>query len=122
METRAAELKIQGVAVVAYFDGDHIQSWVSKMIVVGRLKDAPPDPQKTANLLAVAYSKACEMADTLKNSGSHARPVLVGEFGWTGGAIARGRHGYVIAAFSGGKNEDDFSVSTVGVNELKRGL
>jgi hypothetical protein len=122
MEARAAELKIQGVAVVAYFDGDNIQSWISKMIVVGRLKDAPPDPQKAANLLAVAYSKASEMADTLKNSGSHARPVLVGEFGWTGGAIARGRHGYVIAAFSGGKNEDDLSVSTVGIVELRKGL
>lgn len=91
MERRAHELGIQGVAVVAYFDGDSVRSWVSKMIVVGSgIEDQPAQNQKASNLLAVAYSKAAEMADTLKNSGSHVRPPLTGEFGWNGGAIARG--------------------------------
>ena len=123
METRAHELGIQGVAVVAYFDGDSVQSWVSKMIVVGRgIEDQPAQNQKVSNLLAVAYSKAAEMADTLKNSGSHVRPPLTGEFGWNGGAIARGKHGYLVAAFSGGKGDQDFSVSTAGIAEMKKGL
>jgi hypothetical protein len=123
MEKRAHELGIQGVAVVAYFDGDTVRSWVSKMIVVGSgVEDQPAQNQKVSNLLAVAYSKASEMADTLKNSGSHVRPPLTGEFGWNGGAIARGKHGYLIAAFSGGKGDQDFSVSTAGIAEMKKAL
>ena len=123
METHAHELGIQGVAVVAYFDGDSVRSWVSKMIVVGSgIEDQPARNQKVSNLLAVAYSKASEMADTLKNSGSHVRPHLTGEFGWNGGAIARGKHGYLVAAFSGGKGDQDFSVSTAGIAEMKKGL
>jgi len=123
MEKRAHELGIQGVAVVAYFDGDSVRSWVSKMIVAGNgIEDQPAQNQKASNLLAVAYSKASEMADTLKNSGSHVRPPLTGEFGWNGGAIARGKHGYLVAAFSGGKGDQDFSVSTAGIEEMKKGL
>src|SRR5271165_3512397 len=37
MRTRAEQLRIGGVAVVAYFEGDTVQSWSSKMAVVGRL-------------------------------------------------------------------------------------
>jgi hypothetical protein len=123
MEKRAHELGIQGVAVVAYFDGDSVRSWASKMIVVGSgIEDQPAQNQKVSNLLAVAYSKAAEMADTLKNSGSHVRPPLTGEFGWNGGAIARGKHGYLIAAFSGGKGDQDFSVSATGITEMKKRL
>jgi hypothetical protein len=123
MEKRAHELGIQGVAIVAYFDGDSVRSWASKMIVVGSgIEDQPAQNQKVSNLLAVAYSKASEMADTLKNSGSHVRPPLTGEFGWNGGAIARGKHGYLVAAFSGGKGDQDFSVSTAGIAEMKKGL
>jgi hypothetical protein len=123
MEKRAHELGIQGVAVVAYFDGDSVRSWVSKMIVVGSgIEDQPAQNQRVSNLLAVAYSKAAEMADTLKNSGSHVRPPLTGEFGWNGGAIARGKHGYLVAAFSGGKGDQDFSVSTAGLAEMKKSL
>jgi hypothetical protein len=123
MERRAHELGIQGVAVVAYFDGDSVRSWVSKMIVVGSgIEDQPAQNQKVSNLLAIAYSKAAEMADTLKNSGSQVRPPLTGEFGWNGGAIARGKHGYLVAAFSGGKGDQDFSVSTAGIEEMKKGM
>lgn len=122
MRHRADELKIGGVAVVAYFEGDTIQSWSSKMAVVGRLKDDPSQTQKGSNLLAIAYSKAAEMADTLKDSGSHVRPPMTGEFGWNGGVIVRGKNGYLIAAFSGGKDQDDVSVSRSGIAQLKTGL
>ena len=111
MRQRAAELGISGVAVVAYFEGDSIQSWSSKMVVVGRMKDNPSATDKGSNLLAIAYSKAAEMADTLKDSGSQVRPPMTGEVGWTGGVILRGKTGYLIAAFSGGKSEDDVKVS-----------
>ncbi len=85
------------------------------MVVVGRFKDEPTQDNKGANLLAIAYSKASEMADTLKNSCSGVRPPMSGEFGWPGGAIVRGKTGYWIAAFSGGKSEDDVEVSKAGL-------
>lgn len=122
MRKRAHELKVGGVAVVAYFEGDSIQSWVSRMAVVGRLKDNPSQKDPGANLLAIAYSKASEMADTLKASGSQVRPPMTGEFGWPGGVIARGRKGYLIAAFSGGEDADDIKVSQAGIAELSTGL
>jgi uncharacterized protein len=122
MKKRADELGIGGVAVVAYFPGDKIQYWSSKMLVIGRMRDEPSDTSKGANLIGIAYAKAVEMADTLKDSGSQVRPPMTGEFGWQGGVIVRGKNGYLIAAFSGGKSEDDVKISTAGVEELKTGL
>jgi len=122
MKKRADELGIGGVAVVAYFPGDEIQYWSSKMLVIGRMRDEPSDTNKGANLIGIAYAKAVEMADTLKDSGSQVRPPMTGEFGWKGGVIVRGKSGYLIAAFSGGKSEDDVKISTAGVEELKTGL
>jgi type 1 glutamine amidotransferase len=75
MRKRAEELGIGGVAVVAYFEGDKIQSWNSKILVIGRMRDEPSQTDKGANLIGIAYAKAVEMADTLKDSGSKcARP------------------------------------------------
>jgi hypothetical protein len=108
--------------VVAYFEGEAIQAWSSKMVVVGRYKDDPTQNDKGANLLAIVYAKAAEMADTHKDSGSKARPPMTGEFGWTGGVIEQGRSGYLIAAFSGGKSEDDVEVSRAGLAKLKAKL
>ncbi|MGB2593236.1 MAG: ThuA domain-containing protein [Candidatus Acidiferrum sp.] len=122
MRKRAGELGIGGVAVVAYFEGDKIQSWRSKMAVVGRMKDEPTADAKGANLLGIAYAKAAEMADTLKDSGSNVRPPMTGEFGWTGGVIVRGKNGYIIAAFSGGRSEEDVQVSRTGADLLKTSL
>jgi hypothetical protein len=122
MKAKAQKMGVGGVAVVAYFEGDTIQSWSSKMIVVGRYKDAPTATDKGSNLLAIAYAKAAEMADTLKDSGSGVRPPMTGEFGWNGGVIARGRAGYLIAAFSGGKSDDDAEISREGLSQLKAKL
>jgi hypothetical protein len=122
MRARAQELGVTGVAVVAYFEGDTIQAWSSKMIVVGKLRDEPTATDKGSNLLAIAYAKAAEMADTQKDSGSGVRPPMTGEYGWKGGVIARAKAGYVIAAFSGGKSEDDVAISREGLAKLKLGL
>jgi len=123
MQQRATELKVTGVAVVACSEGDSVKSWSSKMVVVGNLKTGPSknDPAG-ANLLAIAYSKAAEMADTLKNSGSAGRPPLKGEFGWQGGVVARGRTGVIIAAFSGGPSADDMQISQAGLAVLSQSL
>jgi hypothetical protein len=120
MRMRAQELRIGGVAVVAYFTGDNIRSWESKMVVVGRMKDLPTAENKGSNLLGIAYAKASEMADTLRESGTAKRSPMVGEYGWQGGVIARVGSGYMIAAFSGGRSEDDVQVSRAGLEILKQ--
>lgn len=122
MRARAAELHISGVAVVAYSGGDSVDSWSSKMVVVGSMTHAPSATDKGSNLLGIAYAKAAEMAATLKDSGSGTRPPLTGEFGWKGGVVARGKTGLIIAAFSGGHDEDDLSVSKAGLEVLARSL
>jgi hypothetical protein len=120
MRAKATSLNIGGAAVVAFFAGDTIDGWTSKMIVVGRYKDDPSDKDKGSNLIGIAYAKAAEMADTHQDSGSHLRPPMTGEFGWVGGAIARCGAGYAIAAFSGGKDVDDLAVSHAGLDVLKQ--
>jgi len=118
MSKRAEELKIGGVAVVAYIQGDTTKAWSSKMVVVGRMKDAPTETSKGANLLAIAYAKAAEMAETFKDSGSAGRPPMTGETGWQGGLVTKGKTGYLIAAFSGGPSESDLKVSAAGLEVL----
>jgi hypothetical protein len=115
MKARAEELKIKGVAVVAYAPGDTVQSWSSKMVVVGNLRTPTTEKDKGNNLLGIAYSKASEMAETLKDSGSGVRPPLTGEFGWQGGVTAKGKAGRLICAFSGGASAQDVQVSKVGL-------
>jgi len=47
---------------------------------------------------------------------------MTGEFGWQGGVILKGKAGYIVVAFSGGKSEDDVQVSKAGLEVLKKGL
>jgi uncharacterized protein GlcG (DUF336 family) len=122
MKNRAAELKITGVAVVSYSQGDTIQAWTSKMQVVGRMTDPQTATDKGNNLLAIAYAKSAQMADTLQDSGTAKRPPMTGEFTWQGGVIARVKTGYVIAAFSGAKSEEDVQVSRAGLAVLQPAL
>jgi uncharacterized protein GlcG (DUF336 family) len=62
------------------------------------------------------------MAATLKDSGSGIRPILTGELGWQGGVVSKGKSGIVIAAFSGGRSEDDVQVSRAGLAVLENSL
>jgi hypothetical protein len=118
MTQRAQELNIKGVAVVAFFEGEAAQSWCSKMAVVGAMKNAPTEKDRGANLLAIAYTKAAEMAETRKDSGHAGRPPMTGETGWQGGLIKKGKRGYLLAAFSGGPSEADVKVSQAGLDVL----
>ncbi|MFZ1056593.1 MAG: hypothetical protein WAN79_13055 [Opitutaceae bacterium] len=122
MRARAGELHIKGVAVVAYARGDDVTSWSSRMQVIGIMTQPPSANDKGSNLLGIAYAKAAEMAATLKDSGSGIRPPLTGEFGWRGGVVARGKTGILIAAFSGGRSEDDVNVSRAGLAVLAQSL
>ena len=122
MKEKAGSLKIKGVALVAYVPGKDVNSWISKMVVVGNLTSHSSNTNDPGqNLLAIAYSKASEMADTLKPSGSKVRPARRGEFGYQGGWIEPAKNGWLIAAFSGGSSPQDLQVSKVGVAKLQAG-
>jgi hypothetical protein len=122
MKKRAEELNIKGVALVAYAEGDTVKSWTSKMVVVGNLTSGADQNRKGNNLLAIAYSKAAEMADTLKDSGSKVRPPMLGEFGYQGGLVIKGKTGIVMVVFSGGSSEDDLKVSHTGLDIMASNL
>jgi hypothetical protein len=115
---RAKELNMKGTAIVAVSEGDPIQSWTSKMLVLETFKKVPAGDEPAMNTIAVAYSKAAEMADTLQASGSGVRPPLIGEYGWPGGVVARGKTGFLFAAFSGGPGEDDAKAAQAGLTVL----
>ena len=93
------------------------------MVVVGHMLELPTATRaKGNNLLAIAYAKAAEMAATLKDSGKLDRPVMTGEFGWEGGVVMKGKTGILIAAFSGGRSQDDVSTSKAGLAVLSASL
>jgi len=108
MELKSKEMKIRGVGIIAFLE-DGKANWVSKMKVMGALKN------EEVNFLAVAYSKAGEMVDTLKNSGTCDRMPLLGEFNFIGGVIEKVKNGYVLAVFSGATGEEDTVVAELGL-------
>ena len=57
IEQAALKISVKGVAVIAFIPGDVTMSWISKMKVVGALTNG------NANFLAVANSKAAELAN-----------------------------------------------------------
>ena len=116
MAKEAKARTMKGVAAIAFVSGDSTQEWVSHMRVVDAMVLGK------ANVLGVAYCKLSEMADTLKDSGSKVRPPLNGELGYRGGAIRKVPGGYLLAAFSGGKDTDDLAVANVGLDLLEKAM
>lgn len=114
IEQAAQKISIKGVAVIAFIPGDVSESWNSKMKVVGNLTSGK------SNLLGIAYTKASEMADTHRDSGSKIREVYSGELGYQGGLIKKVNSGYLLAVFSGGSGEQDLEVAKIGLDWLAR--
>ena len=112
IEEAAQKMSVKGVAVIAFIPGDDTKSWISKMKVVGVITNG------SSNYLAVAYSKASEMAETYKNSGSGIREPMKGEFGFQGGVIKEVKSGYILAVFSGATGEQDVELANEGIDWL----
>ena len=110
MKQEALRMNIKGAGLVCFIPGDQTQSWISKMIIAGA------SGNEGYNFIAIAYSKASEMAETLQNSGSKVRPVKVGEFDYIGGIIKKIDSGYLLSTFSGASGEDDLAVSQKGLD------
>jgi hypothetical protein len=123
MKRRAEKIGIRGVAVVAWSEGKSVKSWLSKMLAVSGPICGPSDSNPAgANFLGIAYTKAAEMADTLKPSGSGVRPPKTGEYGWGGGVVKKTKRGVLLASFSGGPSADDVKVSRDGLKILAKGF
>lgn len=116
MKQASDEMKVSGVAMIFFIPGETTQSWVSKMKVCGKMTN------EKANFLAIASSKASEMAETFKNSGSKIREPKKGELGWKGGIIKQVDSGYILATFSGATGEQDAEISTKGLEWLSTKL
>lgn len=114
MQKAALTMEVKGVAMIFYIPGDSTQSWISKMKVAGMLTN------EKSNFLAVASSKAAEMAETLKNSGGKTREPKNGELGYIGGVIKKVDSGYILATFSGATGEQDAQISTKGLEHLSK--
>ena len=114
LENSALNMSITGVAIIAFIPGDTTLSWISKMKVIGALTVG------NVNYLAIAGSKASEMASTLKNSGTGVRAPMAGEFGYPGGVIKKVRGGYILAVFSGGTVEQDLEAANKGLGWLSK--
>jgi hypothetical protein len=114
IEQAAQKISIKGVAMIAFIPGNATESWISKMKVVGHLTS------DKANLLGIACTKAAEMADTYKDSGSGVREIYSGELGYKGGLIKKVDSGYILAIFSGGSGEQDVEVSRIGLEWLSK--
>jgi hypothetical protein len=114
IEQAAQKISIKGVAVIAFIPGDVTVSWNSKMKVVGNLTSGK------SNLLGIAYTKASEMADTHRDSGSKIREIYSGELGYQGGLIKKVNSGYILAVFSGGSGEQDLEVAKIGLDWLAK--
>jgi hypothetical protein len=114
IEQAAEKISIKGVAIVAFIPGEVTETWISKMKVVGNLT------HEKANLLAIASTKAAEMADTHLDSGSGIREIYSGELGYRGGLIKKVNSGYILAVFSGGSGEQDLEVAKIGLDWLSK--
>ncbi|MFA9389915.1 MAG: hypothetical protein ACERKD_08900 [Prolixibacteraceae bacterium] len=112
IEKRAQELEITGAGMIAFVPGTETTTWVSKMKVMGRITDG------NLNFCGVIYSKAAEMAITLKDSGNESRKDIIGELGWQGGVIIKVKSGYLLGAFSGGSGEQDVESARKGLEWL----
>jgi len=112
MDQAAQAISVKGVALVAFIPGDTAKSWISKMKVHEALSNG------SANFLAIAYSKAAEMADLYIDSGSGKREPLHGEFGYQGGIIKKVQAGFILAVFSGASGEQDAEIANAGVDWL----
>ena len=116
MDQAAQEMSVIGAAVIAYIPGETTASWISKMKVVGTLDNG------SANFLAIAYSKAAEMAETYKISGTADREPMHGEFGYQGGVIKKTDDGYLLTVFSGASGEQDAEIAGKGLDCLLNSL
>ena len=111
METKALEMRIQGVGVACFLDKTSEVDWIGEMKVV----ETPYNLKEGWNLVAIAWSKAGEVIASRANSGNPDRKKIMGELGFVGGAYADCDDYKLAFAFSGATSEEDLKVVEYGI-------
>jgi len=117
MEAHAKRIGASGVAVFLYSEDENAKDFCSVMRIVGAINTIAED-HTGYNFIALAYSKIAESIETGKNSGNLARPMIEGEFGYQGSAIAKDKNGIIITAFSGCTGDVDLEIAGTGLQSL----
>ncbi|HYE67824.1 MAG TPA: hypothetical protein VEA58_04385 [Anaerovoracaceae bacterium] len=117
MEEHAKRIGASGVAVFLYSENENAKDLSSIMRIVGAINTIAED-HTGYNFIALAYSKIAESIETGKNSGNLTRPMIEGEFGYQGSAIAKDENGIIITAFSGCTGDVDLEIAKTGLQSL----
>lgn len=117
MEEHAKRIGASGVAVFLYSEDENAKELCSVMRIVGAINTIAED-HTGYNFIALAYSKIAESIETGKNSGNLMRPMIEGEFGYQGSAIAKDENGVIITAFSGSTSDIDLEIAQTGLKRL----
>lgn len=121
MEEYAAKINASGVAVFAYADNMHMDTWKSEMRIINSYKTVFADGTGY-NYIALAYSKVAESIETGISSGNIIESLVTGEFGYKGSAIAKINNNVFITAFSGSDGETDFKIAKYGLSKVMESI
>lgn len=113
---------VKGVGVVAYLEDESTCNWEQMIHVFGKV-EIPTDGDNLGwNLIGMACSKASESISSKNPSGDKSRAFLHGEVGFQGAAVRKVGKGYVVAAFGGGADAQDYEVGKAGVRAMADAL
>lgn len=119
MEEHAIRIGASGAAVILYKEEGAGKDFYSVMRIINAFNTIGED-QTGYNFIALAYSKIAESIETGRDSGNLERPMITGEFGYQGSAIARDKGGITITSFSGCTGEIDLEIARSGLQRIQR--
>lgn len=124
-EAMAKSVEAQGIigtAVAGYLADKDTMDWQLSIRVFGKVDAPPREGNPGWNIIGTACGKAAESMLTKHPSGTAGRDPLRGEVGIQGSTIRPCGSGYVVAAFSGAKVEQDVAVAQAGVDAMAAAL
>ena len=113
---------IKGVGIVAYLEDESTCDWELMIHVFGEVEKPTEGDNLGWNLIGMACSKAAESISSKNPSGDKNRAFLHGEVGFKGAEVRKVGNGYVVAAFGGGADEQDYEVGKAGVKAMAEAL
>ena len=122
MGKEVASQGISGTGVVAYLADAETIDWELSIHVFGKMEIPPHGDDVGWNLIGMACSKAAESINTKVKSGSAPRALEHGEVGYPGAEVQACGKGYVVAAFGGARDEQDYEVAKAGVAAMVAAL
>jgi len=117
MEEHAERIGTDGAAVVLFAPAEGTGDSYSALRVIGA-RNVIYEDQTGYNFIALAYSKIAESLETERDSGTLTRPLITGEFGYQGSAIAKDENGIIVTAFSGSTGDIDLEIARSGLNSV----